>query len=177
MFCASAPSTPIEHVKLAEQFGKDLAVGGFDLVWGGCEAASMGALARGVQSGGGKVFGVILERMLEEGLVYRSSDILYAEETLSARKQLMGEMADAFVVLPGGFGTLDEFASRLAESIIDAKHGIQHKKIAVLNWERFYSDLVCFLEGLYAYRFADISYRDLYRILPDTQSVLEYLKE
>lgn len=175
VFCASNEDTPEEYITLANRFGEELAKNGFDLVWGGCVAASMGAVARGVQAGGGNAIGVILRSMREKGLAYAGADELIVVEDLTERKLRMGRESCASVMLPGGFGTLDEFFSRLADAVIESRNGGTPRKIAVLNHRDFHTDLGDLLEKRYRKGLADPSCRALYRILPSTESIFEYL--
>ncbi|MBI4094681.1 MAG: TIGR00730 family Rossman fold protein [Candidatus Liptonbacteria bacterium] len=177
VFCASASSTPSEYITLAEQFGSELVAQGFDLVWGGCKSAAMGALAQGVRARGGRAVGIIPGYMREEGLAYEEADELIVVSNLLERKLRMKELSHAFVALPGGIGTLDELIAQLADAVVDSRRGVVPAKIAILNWEGFYANLEQLLEGLYARGLAHGSYRTLYRILPTIENVFSYLKQ
>ncbi len=177
VFCASGARVPKTHIEFAEIFGRELGTAGFDLVWGGCSVASMGAVARGVASAGRRTIGVIPQRLKERGLAFDSADELIVVDGLAERKSRMKALADVFAVLPGGIGTLDEFISLLAEQIIDVRHGAEPKKIAVVNWNGFYNPLENLLEELYRGGFAYEQYRELYRIIPDSNSVIAYLRD
>lgn len=176
VFCASNEDTPGQYVALAERFGRALAKNGFDLVWGGCAAASMGAVARGVQACGGRAIGVILHSMRKKGLAYEEADELIIVESLMERKLRMRSESHAAVMLPGGFGTLDEFFSQLADAVIESRNGGTPAKIAVLNYEDSNTDVAELIEKRYRMRLANPSCRALYRILPNIESVIEYLK-
>lgn len=176
VFCASGTSVPEYQIVFAEKFGNALGKAGFDLVWGGASLASMGAVARGVQASGGKAIGVILRSMVKQGWNYRDADKLIVVADLFERKRRMKELADAFVALPGGIGTLDEFINMLGDQIVEALDGIQPKKLIALSYRGFYNNLERLLEGFIAGGMADPAYRRLYRITRGIKETVSLLK-
>jgi uncharacterized protein (TIGR00730 family) len=108
VFCASAGGLPEEYRQAARELGRELAVRGHRLVYGGGNVGLMGEVARSVHEHGGTVVGVIPQGLVDRELAYDPADELLVTGTLRERKAEMDARADAFVALPGGFGTLEE---------------------------------------------------------------------
>ena len=106
--CSSSSAVDSVYRDAARDLGRLIATRGHTLVYGGGTPGLMGDLARAVKEGGGRVFGVIPRRLVEFGLAYAHADDLVVVETMAERKAQMIAHADAFVALPGGFGTLEE---------------------------------------------------------------------
>ncbi len=135
----------VRYRKLAEQVGECLTRADYELIYGGGDVGLMGALARSVHRHGGRVVGVIPETLRErEGIAYGLADALIVTQTLQERKAVMFARADAFLVLPGGFGTLEEFL----EVLTLRQLGYHHKPIVLLNYEGFFDLLLHFFEQL-----------------------------
>ena len=150
VYCAASQRVDEHYRKLAEQVGARLAQAGYELVYGGGDVGLMGALARSVHRHGGRVVGVIPEALQErEGIAYELADALIVTQTLQERKAVMFTRADAFLVLPGGFGTLEEFM----EVLTLRQLGYHHKPILLLNYRGFFDLLLRFFERLRRERF------------------------
>ena len=104
--CSEAVSPFLFHEM--EELGRGLAADGHEVIFGGTAGGCMGALARGVTEAGGRIVGVIPELVTGEWRPHEGLTDCHLVETVSARKDLMNELADAFVIFPGGLGTLDE---------------------------------------------------------------------
>ena len=124
VYCSSRNDLPQEYVNLAETLGNWIGTNHHTLVYGGVNAGLMHITAQAVHDHGGKVLGVIPEFFLHRADVL--NDQLVTTRDLNDRKSRMIEMADAFVVMPGGIGTIDEWISTLSQLIVngDEKHGI-----------------------------------------------------
>ena len=109
VYCSSSVNIEKQFVDLAFDLGTALALNGADLVWGGGQVSMMGAVARAVRQGGRKTFGVIPEHLTTLEMEDPDSDELFIVDTMRNRKQKMDDLSDAFIVLPGGIGTLEEF--------------------------------------------------------------------
>jgi len=175
VFCSSNKDFDKVYVEEAKDFGRLIAKEGFDVVWGGCDMGSMGAVAEGAQSAGGKVIGIIPQHFIDRGMAYRNADELVVVRDLQERKRLMQERSDAFVVLPGGFGTLDELFDVLAAQIVRMKAGAAVKPVAILNSREFFKTLQSFIEDLYSFRLAELKYRELYAFLDSGEELASYL--
>ena len=109
VYCSSAPDIDPAYLELAHAVGIAIGSEGWDLVWGGGAISMMGAVARGVRSTGQQTIGVIPEKLLALEIEDKESTELHVVSDMRSRKAKIEELADAFIVLPGGIGTLEEF--------------------------------------------------------------------
>lgn len=142
VFCGSAPGSHPGYLALATGFGKLLAARGLRLVYGGGRVGLMGALADAVLAGGGEVVGVMPQLLIDKEVSHLGLTSLRVVSTMSERKQVMGELADSFVTLPGGIGTMDE----LFEAWTWTQLGLQDKPSGLLNYRGYYDSLIAFLD-------------------------------
>ena len=126
------------YADAAASFGRLLAEQGIELVWGGGNVGLMGVVADAVLAAGGRAYGVIPSFMAERELAHPQATELVVVDSMHTRKAAMADRADAFVALPGGFGTLDE----LFEILTWAQLHIHHKPIGLLNVKGFFEPLV-----------------------------------
>jgi cytokinin riboside 5'-monophosphate phosphoribohydrolase len=144
VFSGSSEKGPPRYYAEAETFGRLLGESGWHMVFGGGMTGLMGAAARGVHAAGGHVVGVIPHKLNRAGVTYDLSDELLLTDTLRERKAIMDDRADAFVILPGGLGTLEE----AIEAITLKQLGYHGRPIAFLNTDGFYDRLFLFIEHL-----------------------------
>lgn len=137
VFCASSETIAEAYKTIARQFGYAIAQRGHTLVYGGGNVGLMGELARAVHQENGHVIGVIPESLKLKERAYTHADRLVVTPDMRARKAAMDELADVFVALPGGFGTLEE----VTEAITARYLGFHHKPIFFLNTRQFYNPL------------------------------------
>jgi uncharacterized protein (TIGR00730 family) len=142
VFCGSAFGTDEIFTKTAEEVGKTIAQQGKTLVYGGGRSGLMGVIADSALNAGGKVIGVIPEVLVNKELAHPNLTELYVVKDMHERKTKMSELADAFVAIPGGAGTLEE----IFEQWTWAQLGIHLKPCAFLNVDGFYDDLIKFIE-------------------------------
>jgi hypothetical protein len=159
VFCGSSTGGDPAFALAAEQFGKGLAARGASLVYGGASVGLMGAVADAVLAGGGKATGVITEALAGHEIAHATLNDLLIVTTMHERKARMSELSDCFVMLPGGFGTYEEFM----ESVTWAQLGIHDKHCAVLNIDGFFDQLLAFL--VHAVESGFIKQRQLDRVL------------
>lgn len=126
----------------ASALGRGLADAGLGLVYGGAHVGLMGAIADAALAGGGKVIGVIPKKLVKRELGHRHLTELHVVDTMHQRKAKMADRADAFVALPGGLGTLDEFFEVLTWAQLE----IHHKPCLLLNTDGYFDDLLRFLD-------------------------------
>ena len=143
VFCGSAPGTVPSHTDAAVALGQALAVRGIDLVYGGASIGLMGTVADATLAAGGRATGVITESLADHEIAHATLSRLDVVGTMHERKARMAELADAFVMLPGGFGTYEEFM----EAVTWAGLGIHSKPSGILNVEGFFDHLLTFLDG------------------------------
>ncbi len=142
VFCASADGTKPIYRQAAEELGTALAVRGLGLIYGGAKAGLMQAVADAALAAGGRVVGVIPEVLVELEVAHPGLTELHVTSTMHTRKALMSERADAFLVLPGGFGTLEELFEVLAWRTLK----LHAKPIVLLNLEGFFDGMLVFLD-------------------------------
>lgn len=141
VYCASSAGVPASFLALAEEAGRGIAERGWTLVYGGGSMGMMGRCADAALEAGGAVTGVITTALGDLEVAHRGLTRLEVVATMHERKQRMTAEADAFLILPGGFGTLDE----TFEAITWKQLGLHHKPIVVVNAGGFFDPLVEFL--------------------------------
>jgi len=109
VFCSSSPTIDNKYVDLAYQLGQGIAAHSSELVTGGGHISMMGAVSRGARDAGGKTIGVIPQALVEIEFADHDNDELHVDETMGQRKHMITYLSDAFITLPGGAGTLEEF--------------------------------------------------------------------
>lgn len=140
VYGAASPIIDSEYIRLVEIMGEKMAKRGHSLVFGGGGNGLMGAAARGVKKGGGHILGVIPKFFDDEKIeaVYSECDELIEPNTMRERKQIMEDNADAFIIVPGGIGTFEEFFE-----ILTLKQLCRHNKpIAMYNINGYYNEIV-----------------------------------
>src|SRR5262245_35096975 len=125
VFCGSSPGNRPDFAQTAQQLGQLLAQRGLGLVFGGGHIGLMGVLADAVLAGGGEAVGVIPQALVDKELAHSRLTDMHVVSTMHQRKALMADLSDAFIALPGGYGTLDE----LFEILTWAQLGIHSKPI------------------------------------------------
>ncbi|NMO50489.1 TIGR00730 family Rossman fold protein [Actinoplanes sp. TBRC 11911] len=144
VFCASSSTIEQNWLDLATDTGKALAARGHTLVSGGGRVGMMGAVAEGARSGGGHTVGVMPEQLVSREIADTKSDELIVTDDMGSRKNVMIERSDAFIVLAGGLGTLDE----LFEVWTTGYLNLHRKPIVLLDPDGFYDDLLAWLDRL-----------------------------
>jgi uncharacterized protein (TIGR00730 family) len=142
VFCASASGTNPIYREAAAQLGRTLAERGIGLIYGGATVGLMSAVAESCLTAGGRVVGVIPEVLVDLEVAHHGITELHITDTMHTRKALMGEKADAFLILPGGFGTFEEMFEVLAWQTLK----LHQKPILLLNINNFYDPLLAFLD-------------------------------
>jgi uncharacterized protein (TIGR00730 family) len=137
VYCSSSEAVSDDLRRLATDVGAGLAARGWDLVYGGGSVGLMGEIARAALAGGAHVTGVIPDKLVDRELALHDVTELIHTRTLRERKQLMDERSDAFLILPGGVGTLEE----LVEMISLRQLGYHDRPIVVLDADRFWEPL------------------------------------
>ena len=142
VFCASASGTNPIYREAAEKLGRTLAEKNIGLIYGGATVGLMSAVAESCLIAGGRVVGVIPEVLVDLEVAHHGITELHITDTMHTRKALMGEKADAFLILPGGFGTFEEMFEVLAWQTLK----LHQKPILLLNINGFYDPLLAFLD-------------------------------
>lgn len=169
VFASSSDVLAPVYYAAAETLGREIGARGDTLIYGGGKIGLMGAVARGVHASGGRVVGVIPQKLLTQG--YKSADEMVITETMRERKAIMAERADAFIALPGGFGTLEE----VLEVMTLKQLGYHAKPVVLLNTASYFSPLITMFEHSYTEQFVNPLYRVLYHLTADIHDALDYL--
>jgi uncharacterized protein (TIGR00730 family) len=156
VFCGSSFGDNPAFAAAAADLGRMIAERGFKLVYGAGDVGLMGVLANAALAAGGQVTGVIPSKLVEKEVAHQGLTELVVVETMHERKDRMSELADAFIVLPGGFGTLDETFDVLTRGQL-AYH---QKPCGLLNVDGFFDGLLEFLDSLVEQEFLRQTNRD-----------------
>jgi len=169
VFCGSSPGTRPGYRAAAEKVGQTFAERGIELVYGGASAGTMGVLADATLAAGGRVTGVIPRALVEREIAHSGLSDLRVVADLHERKATMASLADAFLVLPGGAGTLEE----LFEVFTWAQLGLHRKPIALLDVDGYYQPMLRFLDHMAAEGFLRSEYREMLIVDTDVVGVLD----
>jgi uncharacterized protein (TIGR00730 family) len=172
VFSSSSDAVAPEYFEAAREVGALIARKQMTLVYGGGKIGLMGAVASAAHRHGGKVVGVLPRYLRKQEVAYEAADELIVSKDLRERKTIMEERADAFVALPGGFGTLEETLE-----ILTLKQLGQHvKPVVFLNTADFFRSLLGLFEQLYHERFTRSEHRALYHVAASPGDVFAYLE-
>lgn len=173
LYGASSNKIDKAYIDATEKLGEEMAKRGHTLIYGGGAAGVMGAAARGVTKGSGEIVGISPRFFDVDGALYdKCTDFIYTE-TMSERKQLLVDMADGFVVMPGGPGTFDE----LFETLALRQLGIHNKPIAIFNINGYYNPMAEMLKASYDGGFMTKEVLDLVPFFEDETALLKYLED
>ncbi|MBQ7039190.1 MAG: TIGR00730 family Rossman fold protein [Clostridia bacterium] len=172
VYGASSNNIDPKYIKDTEELGVKMGEHGHSLIYGAGANGLMGAAARGVTKGGGKVIGVVPSFFNVDGILYDKCEELIYTETMRERKQIMEDRSDAFVMVPGGVGTFDEFFE-----ILTLKQLARHAKpIAILNISGYYDKLFQFLEHASDEGFLRETYVKMFKIFDNSDALLDYIE-
>ena len=171
VFCSSSDGVAPAYHALAEELGRAIGARGWNLLYGGTPVGCMGTLAGAVRDAGGGVVGVPLRQFVDLGIHDLDADELVATETLGLRKDAMLARSDAFVALPGGFGTLDE----VVEVISQRQLGMHDKPMVLVDHGGFFQPLLAFFELLRAEGLAYDSTLGAYEAVPSVETAVTTL--
>ena len=160
------------HLEQVELLGRKMAERGHSLVFGGGANGCMGASARGAHKNNGEIIGIAPTFFDVDGILFQHCTKLVGTETMRERKQLLEEYSDAFIIAPGGVGTLDEFFE-----ILTLKQLARHKKaMAIFNVNGYYDELLKFLDTMVKGNFALPDTLKLFEVFTDVDKMLDYLE-
>ncbi|MBQ6816156.1 MAG: TIGR00730 family Rossman fold protein [Clostridia bacterium] len=174
VFGAASPTIDNDFKEKVELMGKALALRGHSLVFGGGGNGLMGAAANGFKAGGAHILGVIPKFFRNETVeaICGFCDELIEPDTMRERKQIMEDNADAFIIVPGGIGTFEEFFE-----ILTLKQLCRHNKpIAIYNLNGYYNELGYMMEAAIAKNFVKENCLGLYNITENLDELIEYLE-
>ncbi len=144
VYCGSSSGNQEIYTQQAQEMGQELARRGLTLVYGGGCVGLMGTIADAVLAAGGQVIGVIPGFLADKELAHQGCTELHIVDTMHQRKLLMADLAEGFVAMPGGFGTLEE----LFEVLTWGQLGLHRKPVGLLNTQGFYDTLLALLDHM-----------------------------
>lgn len=171
MFCGSSSGEGEQWAAAARSLGSTLAERGIDLVYGGGRVGLMGEVADAALTAGGRVVGVIPSGLFTREVAHRGITELHEVGSMHERKALMYDRSDAFIALPGGFGTLDE----LAEVVTWTQLGLHGKPTVLLDVDGFWEPFVALLDRMAASGFLKPQNRDLVHVRDTPCAALDHL--
>jgi uncharacterized protein (TIGR00730 family) len=169
VFCGSRPGLDPAFMEAAAAMGAAIARRGLTLVYGGARVGLMGALANAALGAGGRVTGVIPKGLVQKEIVHDGLTELFLTETMHERKDRMITLADAYVSLPGGFGTYDE----LFETLTLAQIGFHDKPNALLDTKGFFQPMVALMKHTIDHSFAAPEHAGLVIVESDPDRLLD----
>jgi uncharacterized protein (TIGR00730 family) len=157
VFCGSSTGGPGGYAAAAREVGRELGRRGLELVYGGGRVGLMGVVADACLQAGGRVTGVIPQALADREVAHLHLSTLHVVASMHERKALMAQLSDAFLALPGGYGTWDE----LFEALTWTQLGIQHKPCGLLNVAGYYDPMIAMIDRAFADGFIRPEYRGL----------------
>lgn len=171
VYCGSSPGDRPDYADLAREVGRTLAARGLELVYGGGHVGLMGTMADAALAAGGRVTGIIPQRLVDAEVAHNGLTSLEIVGSMHERKARMAELADAFIALPGGFGTLDE----LFEILTWAQLGLHGKPCGLIDFDGYYAPLVGWADGAVRSGFVRPAHRKLLMVDTDLDRLLDRL--
>ena len=169
VYCGSSPGANIAYRQAAEDLGRELAARGLELVYGGGKVGLMGVLARAAAQNGARVTGVIPQSLFKKEVAYSELDDLLVVSSMHERKALMVERSDAFIALPGGYGTFEEFL----EALTWAQLGFHHKPCGLLNVNGYFDHLLEFIHNAVQEQFIQSAHLGMIQVAEQPASLLD----
>jgi len=169
VFCGSSRRSPEAFLAPARALGAEIARRGHTLIYGGGRTGLMGALADAALAAGGRVEGVILREFIEQDVHHLGVEELYAVDDMRARKAGLDRRADAFVALPGGYGTLEE----LTEILSFRKLRLHHRRLVLLDTRGYWAGLLQQIDRAVREGFDDAEVLDYFRVTDDPAAAVD----
>jgi uncharacterized protein (TIGR00730 family) len=173
VFCGSSVGADPKYVAEAKSLGLRIAGGGWGLVYGGTSIGLMGATADAALSGGAEVIGVLPQTLQDREIAHRGLTKLHMVGSMHERKALMASLSDAFIALPGGYGTLDEFF----EIVTWAQLSIHSKPCLVINTDGYFDFLLRFLDHAVREEFVKPANLKLVQVASDSAEALQWIEQ
>jgi uncharacterized protein (TIGR00730 family) len=169
VFAGSSMGQPPQFAEVARDLGRELALRGYGLVYGGAHVGLMGVVADAALAAGGHVTGVIPEFLVDDELAHRGLSQLQVVRSMHERKDAMARLSNGFVALPGGFGTLEE----LFEVVTWAQLGLHDKPCGLLNVSGYYDGLLAFLDGAVNAQLLKDAHRSMVLVASEAPALLD----
>ena len=173
VFCGSSNGSSPLYTEMAAKLGKILFINGIDLVYGGGDIGLMKKIADAILKQGGRVTGVIPEFLKEKEVAHLGLTQLIVVKSMHQRKAKVAEMSDGFIILPGGFGTLDESFEMLTWNQLY----LQNKPFGMLNIDGYFDKLLEFIDRMVQDKFIKSEHREMIQVSDDPEELLVKMKE
>ncbi|OPA76866.1 Rossman fold protein, TIGR00730 family [Paenibacillus selenitireducens] len=173
VFAGSNTGVSSDYVSKANELGKAMALNGFRLIYGGSKIGLMGEIANAVMAHGGEAVGVMPTGLFQGEMVHQHLTELIQVDGMHARKAKMGELADGFIAMPGGFGTYEELFEVLCWSQI----GIHQKPIGIFNINGFFQPFIQMIEHSVKEGFSNETHLKLLTAASEAEPLLEQMKQ
>jgi hypothetical protein len=173
VYCSSSSKIAAPFVNAAKNLGRAIAENGWSLVYGGNNVGSMATVANACRSAGGKVIGVTPKLFIEKGVADQHCDELLITDGMRDRKAVLEQRGDAFIALPGGLGTFEEFF----EIVCGKQLSYHNKAIILLNIDHYYDPLLAMIDHGEKANFIRPRSRDLYFVANSIEQAIAYLKQ
>ncbi|SHH85701.1 TIGR00730 family Rossman fold protein [Virgibacillus chiguensis] len=173
VFCGSRPGISPTYLEAATKLGKELANQHITLVYGGASVGLMGAVADAVLNEGGKAIGVIPEFLKSKEVYHKNLTELIIVDSMHERKMTMANLADGFIALPGGPGTLEEYF----EVFTWAQLGLHQKPCGLLNVNNYYNQLLHFFQHMKEQQFMEQKHLDVVLSDTDAKELIEKFRQ
>ncbi|MEO8049381.1 MAG: TIGR00730 family Rossman fold protein [Acidobacteriota bacterium] len=171
VFCGSSPGARPAYARAAEALARCLAARGLTIVYGGGNVGLMGVLADTARAAGGEVIGVIPRMLVAKEVAHTELPDLRIVESMHERKALMADLADAFIAMPGGYGTFEEFCEILTWTQL----GLQRKACGILNVDGYYDHLLQMIDHAVEEQFVNRVHREMFIADPDPECLVNRL--
>ena len=172
VYCGSGKGLADDYIEAAEKLGTAIVKNGYKLVYGGAKVGLMGKVSETVLNNNGEVSGIIPRALFEKEIANTSLKELIVVETMHERKAMMAEKSDAFIAMPGGFGTFEE----LFEILTWAQLGFHSKPVGILNINGYYDKLIEFIDNSISQKFIKEEHRQIFIVEKDPFLLIEKLK-
>lgn len=171
VFCSSYEDIEKSFFDDAVILAKWIGSNNKELVYGGTNKGMMNVIATTVKESGGSVTGVIPQTIIDRGFAFKNLDKMVVTTSLSERKDMLIAHSDIIIAMPGGFGTLDEAFSTIAQR----KLGYHDKELIFCNTNGIFDELIASFEKLYSAKFAPVVYKNYYKVFNSAQECIKYL--
>jgi hypothetical protein len=171
VYCASSSKLAKVYPDAATALGRAIAQRGWGVIYGGDSAGLMGAVAEGAFDAGGRVIGIIPQRLVDAGINNPRCCEVVVSRDMRHRKEILEARGDAMIALPGGLGTLEEFF----EIVVGRQLGFHNKPIVLLNIAGYYNPLIAMIDHGVEHYFIKPACRDLYYVAETVDDAIDYL--
>jgi uncharacterized protein (TIGR00730 family) len=171
VYCASSSRLALVYREAARALGRAIALRGWGVIYGGDSNGLMGAVAEGAHGAGGRVIGILPQRLFDAGIKNERNHEIVVARDMRHRKEILEARGDAMIALPGGLGTLEEFL----EIVVGRHLGFHSKPIVLLNVAGYYNPLLAMIEHGIEHHFIKPDQRELYYVAESVEDAVENL--